>query len=99
MAGLHHRDISSDNLMYDRDEKRRVIGVLNDFDLSVVMGVEPLSTSKQRTGTEPFMARDLLVLGTSPPHLYRFDLESLFYVMLWVTCQYHDGKMVFGSGV
>ncbi|KAJ6612922.1 hypothetical protein B0H10DRAFT_1917685 [Mycena sp. CBHHK59/15] len=92
-ADIMHRDISLNNLMYRRINGK-VYGVLNDFDLSVVMGTEPLSTSKQRTGTEPYMARDLLVIGTPPPHLYRFDLESLFYVMVWVLCQYHDGKMI-----
>ena len=41
-------------------------------------------TSQQRTGTPPYIAQDLL-RGTSPIHLYRHDLESLFYVML-LTC-------------
>ena len=41
-------------------------------------------TSQQRTGTPPYIAQDLL-RGTSPIHLYRHDLELLFYVML-LTC-------------
>ncbi|KAJ7204052.1 hypothetical protein GGX14DRAFT_369090, partial [Mycena pura] len=69
-------------------------GVLNDFDLVVLWHKEPRSTSKQRTGTEPYMAMDLLVTGPPPPHLYRFDLESLFYVIVHVVCQYHEGKKI-----
>jgi hypothetical protein len=72
----------------------KVYGVLNDFDLSVHLGKEPPSTSKQRTGTVPYMAMDLLVTGPPPPHRYRFDLESLFYVFAYVVCQYHEGKKI-----
>ncbi|KAJ6572696.1 hypothetical protein DFH09DRAFT_891427, partial [Mycena vulgaris] len=56
---IMHRDISRNNLMHRRIGGK-IYGVLNDFDLSVVMGKEPRSTSKQRTGTEPYMAMDLL---------------------------------------
>src|ERR1700761_4702534 len=87
------RDISRHNLMY-RKINGKVYGVLNDFDLSVLWDKEPRSTSKQRTGTEPYMALDLLVTGPPPPHLYRFDLESLFYVIAYVVCQYHEGKKI-----
>ncbi|KAJ6578638.1 hypothetical protein DFH09DRAFT_1361050 [Mycena vulgaris] len=47
----------------------------------------------QRRGTQPYMAIDLLG-PDPPPHLYRHDLESLFYVILWVVTSYHDGKRV-----
>ncbi|KAJ7797936.1 hypothetical protein B0H14DRAFT_2530667 [Mycena olivaceomarginata] len=92
-AGIMHRDISRNNLMY-REIDGKIYGVLNDFDLSVLQDKELRSTSKQRTGTEPYMAGDLLVTGPPPPHLYRFDLESLFYVLAYVVCQYHDGKKI-----
>ncbi|KAJ7445440.1 hypothetical protein FB451DRAFT_1148766 [Mycena latifolia] len=92
-AGIMHRDISRNNLMY-RKIAGEVYGVLNDFDLSVLLANEPRSTSNQRTGTEPYMALDLLVTGPPPPHIYRFDLESLFYVIAYVVCQYHDGKKI-----
>ncbi|KAJ6521736.1 hypothetical protein B0H19DRAFT_1203531 [Mycena capillaripes] len=92
-ANIMHRDISRNNLMYRRIDGK-IYGVLNDFDLSVVLGNEPRSTSKQRTGTEPYMAVDLLVTDTPPPHLYRFDLESLFYVIAYIVCQYHDGNKI-----
>ncbi|KAJ7867629.1 hypothetical protein B0H13DRAFT_1636056, partial [Mycena leptocephala] len=92
-VGIVHRDISRNNLMYRRIDGK-VYGVLNDFDLSVHLGKEPRWTSNQRTGTEPYMAMDLLVTGPPLPHRYRFDLESLFYVFAYVVCQYHEGKKI-----
>ncbi|KAJ7221120.1 hypothetical protein C8J57DRAFT_1482502 [Mycena rebaudengoi] len=92
-AGIMHRDISLNNLMY-RKINGKIYGVLNDFDLSVLLNNEPRSTSNQRTGTEPYMALDLLVTGRPPRHLYRFDLESLFYIIAYVVGQYHNGKKI-----
>ncbi|KAJ7770470.1 hypothetical protein B0H16DRAFT_1410652 [Mycena metata] len=65
-ARIMHRDISRNNLMYRRIDGK-VYGVLNDFDLSAHLDKESPSTSKQRTGTEPYMAIDLLVNGPPPP--------------------------------
>ncbi|KAI0091376.1 hypothetical protein BDY19DRAFT_930073 [Irpex rosettiformis] len=88
MKHLHHCDISSDNLMYDRDEEGRVVGVLNDFDLSILA---PLA-DKFRTGcmgTVPFMATVLMRPGgTALPHLFEYDVESFIYVLLWITRRY-----------
>ena len=53
-----HRDISLNNLML-RKEGDKIYAVLNDFDLAVSADVKSTS-SKQRTGTKPFMAIDLL---------------------------------------
>ena len=65
-------------------KERKVYGVLTDYDLSSlveIMNPDYTRTSQQRTGTPPYMAYELL-RGTSPIHLYRHDLESLFYIML-----------------
>ncbi|KIJ16066.1 hypothetical protein PAXINDRAFT_11106 [Paxillus involutus ATCC 200175] len=56
-AGIHHRDVSCDNLMYYRVDGQ-VIGVLNDYDLVSLASDTPLGN--QRTGTMLFMAIDLL---------------------------------------
>ncbi|KAJ7222551.1 hypothetical protein GGX14DRAFT_664171 [Mycena pura] len=58
-VGIMHRDISINNLMV-RCKNGRRYGVLNDFDLAIEMNKDLFPTSKQRTGTKPFMARDLL---------------------------------------
>ncbi|KAG1876137.1 hypothetical protein C8R48DRAFT_570134, partial [Suillus tomentosus] len=73
--GVHHRDISPGNLMWYRKD-RRLIGVLNDYDLSsLANAVGPQGNG--RTGTVPFMALDLLTKISQQgkvKHLYRHDL-------------------------
>jgi hypothetical protein len=75
-----------------RREGNQIQGVLNDFDLSSI--VDPNITndsSNQRTGTKPFMAIDLLITSRPPKHLYRHDLESFPYVLLFLASRYQDG--------
>jgi len=70
--------------------EKKVYGVLTDFDLSSWtkdMKEDYNKTSQQRTGTPPFMADELL-RGSHVLHLYRHDLESLFYVMLILATHY-----------
>ena len=69
----------------------KICGVLTDYDLS--SWTERLTSgyakaSQQRTGTPPFMAYELLDPRNDMLHLYRHDLESLFYIMLILATQY-----------
>lgn len=92
-----HRDISLGNIMFRYDDSGHICGVLNDFDLSSyrkdLLEGSP-STSLQRTGTPPFMALDLLKDngGGTVRHLYRHDLESLFYVLV-IVLSHHQYDM------
>ena len=86
-----HRDISLDNLML-RKQGDNIYAVLNDFDLAVSADVKSMS-SKHRTGTKPFMAIDLIHPDPTV-HLYRHDLESMFYVLVWITSRFHDGQEI-----
>ncbi|KAJ3862982.1 protein kinase [Lentinula novae-zelandiae] len=87
-VGILHRDLSSGNIMFRRIDGK-VYGVLNDFDLSSRVGdMNNGPTSKQRTGTRPFMSLDLLDPDWAGGHLYRHDLESLFYIILCLACRY-----------
>ncbi|KAJ7761919.1 hypothetical protein DFH07DRAFT_739775, partial [Mycena maculata] len=86
-----HRDISVSNLMFHEIDGK-VYGVLNDFDLALRLNVEPPPTSKQRTGTKPYMAIDLLV-PEPPYHLPRHDLESFLYVLVFLTCQIENSTL------
>lgn len=64
--------------------EQKVYGVLTDYDLSSLKGGlygDHVRTSQHRTGTPQYMAHELL-LGRTTTHLYRHDLESLFYIML-----------------
>ncbi|TFY53177.1 hypothetical protein EVJ58_g9593 [Rhodofomes roseus] len=51
---------------------------------------------RYRTGTGPFMAVDLLRTEAPPFHLYRHDLESFFYVLIYVCAVYNLAQMKFG---
>ncbi|KAG5638556.1 hypothetical protein H0H81_011902 [Sphagnurus paluster] len=90
-----HRDLSENNLMFDRTEDDIVKGILNDWDMASYVDDNDeiqLSTATHRTGTVPFMARDLLVTENPPPHLYRHDLESFFYILVWAALHYDFTK-------
>ncbi|KAK0463029.1 uncharacterized protein EV420DRAFT_1476790 [Desarmillaria tabescens] len=85
-----HRDISPGNIMWRHNAKGDLCGVLNDFDLSTRLHATGPS-SVQRTGTLPYMAYELLISdenGNPPQHLYRHDIESIFYVILLRCCRY-----------
>ena len=97
-AGILHRDLSPNNIMCrfieeenaEGTKERKVYGVLTDYDLSSLadtMNPDYTRTSQQRTGTPPYMAYELL-LESSPIHLYRHDLESLFYIMLLMAARH-----------
>jgi serine/threonine protein kinase len=86
-----HRDISLDNVML-RKEGDKIYAVLNDFDLAVSADVKSMS-SKHRTGTKPFMAIDLIHPDPTV-HMYRHDLESMFYVLVWINSRFHDGQEI-----
>jgi serine/threonine protein kinase len=89
VVGILHRDLSPNNTMYRRINGK-IYGVLTDFDLSswrASLTSDYSKTSQQRTGTPPYMAYGLLD-GSDPLHLYRHDLESLFYIMLMTATRY-----------
>ena len=86
-----HRDISLKNLML-RKEGDNVYAVLNDLDLAVSADVKSTS-SKHHTGTKPFMAIDLIHPDPTV-HMYRHDLESLFYILVWITSRFNDGQEI-----
>lgn len=82
--GVLHRDISVGNIMYRVDPEEGVVGVLNDFDMAIRVGRKAGSTSKQRTGTFPYIAMELL-RAIECMHRYRHDLESIMYCIMDLT--------------
>ncbi|KAJ7679249.1 hypothetical protein DFH06DRAFT_507547 [Mycena polygramma] len=86
-----HRDVSINNLMF-RKVDGKVYGVLNDYDLAEFHDRDSPPASKQRTGTRPYMAADLLV-PIPPKHLFRHDLESFFYVLVFLTCNLKGSEL------
>ena len=92
--GILHCDLSLNNIMcriVEEENKKgeteyKVYGVLTDYDLSswtASLKTDYTKTSQHQTGTPPYMAFELL-MGGGDTHLYRHDVESLFYIMLMV---------------
>ncbi|TGO43961.1 hypothetical protein BCON_0689g00010 [Botryotinia convoluta] len=80
-----HRDISENNIIItelpaEGDPKGRLI----DLDLAKELDSMP-SGARHRTGTMQFMAIEVL---EGNGHTYRHDLESFFYVFLWMCIRY-----------
>ncbi|KAJ7592597.1 hypothetical protein C8J56DRAFT_479527 [Mycena floridula] len=91
--GLQHGDISVNNLMFNPLTEK---GILNDYDLALFVLDQP-SPSPRRTptGTMPFMALELLTKkgwNGDVRRLYRHDLESFAWVLLWICAHFRDGK-------
>ena len=64
-------------------------GFLIDLDLAKPVDSTGSSGAPHRTGTMQFMAIE--VLQSSATHSWRHDLESFFYVLIWI-CVFYDGK-------
>ncbi|KAJ8127438.1 hypothetical protein O1611_g6198 [Lasiodiplodia mahajangana] len=82
LGGILHRDISSNNIIITNPETTDGFkGMLIDLDLAKVMNGAPKSGARQQTGTMQFIAIEVLHRAD---HTYRHDLESFFYVLLWM---------------
>ncbi|KAJ3518807.1 hypothetical protein NM688_g9388 [Phlebia brevispora] len=90
-----HRDISLNNIMYEKRGDHYHFVLIN-FDMAVVVPANEGSytaSSRHRTGTLSFMAQELICdawtalqrgsCWTPIKHLFRHDLESLFWNSLW----------------
>lgn len=78
--------------MYYLNKDGKVQGVLCDFDLSTTDGKQ--SKNRERTGTMPYMALDLLENATALSeviHIYRHDSESFLWTIADVMHTYDDG--------
>ena len=79
-GNILHRDISENNIIITDPKKDGFHGMLIDLDLAKELG-SGRSGARCRTGTMEFMAIEVL-LGIA--HTYRHDLESFFYVLIWL---------------
>ena len=86
--------------MYRTLKDGRIVGVLNDFDVSCI--IDPTETLPEFSeyshfhGTKAFVSSDLLPPEDGlcvPPHRYRHDLESLLWVMRFHTERYAEGRL------
>lgn len=83
--GLLHRDISYGNIAFYKSGDEYVVVIL-DFDLAMFIDRETGATSNHRTGTAPFMARELLYAmdpDVNFTHDITHDLESTINLSVW----------------
>jgi hypothetical protein len=80
-----HRDISENNIIItELPAEEAPKGRLIDLDLAKELDSMP-SGARHRTGTMQFMAIEVL---EGKGHTYRHDLESFFYVFVWMCIRY-----------
>ncbi len=80
--------------MFREDEDGKKMGVLRDWDLAFIEDCEGHRShgpDARRTGTLPFMAIDLL--EGKKPHLPHHDIESILWLLVFVTSEYEGGSM------
>ncbi|KAF8597083.1 hypothetical protein BDV93DRAFT_499913 [Ceratobasidium sp. AG-I] len=90
--GFRRRDLNLSCFMLARAEGR-AIAVQNDWDLCVLVD-EPQSARECASTTE-FLAGELLderYWRGKIQVLYRHDLESFVWILLWVLVCFHEGK-------
>lgn len=93
-GGILHRDISSNNIIITNPGRSKGFnGMLIDLDLAKERDSGP-SGARHQTGTMQFMAIEVL---RGIDHTYRHDLESFFYVLLWM-CARCSWDRFSGSG-
>ncbi|KAA8894390.1 hypothetical protein FN846DRAFT_922999 [Sphaerosporella brunnea] len=80
-----HRDVSKNNILLHPSGPG---GFLIDFDLAIFAERSRVTGASHRTGTFDFMARDVLLPLPNHQHTPLHDLESFFYVLLWVCIYY-----------
>lgn len=81
---LLHQDISMGNLAFYKKGDEFIV-ILLDFDLATLASSAE-NASQRRTGTVPFMARDVLAAvcpGVVYKHSLRHDLESIFCIIIF----------------
>jgi hypothetical protein len=83
-TGFANPSISENNIIVTDAEEGNPRGMLIDLDFAKELDSVP-SGARHRTGTMEFMAIEVL---EGRAHTYRHDLESFFYVFLWVIIRY-----------
>ncbi|RUS35244.1 hypothetical protein BC938DRAFT_473790 [Jimgerdemannia flammicorona] len=83
-----HRDVSIYNIIIDGNNR----GMLIDLDYATHTNIQQLNAANApRTGTLPFIAIQVL---QGAIHTYSHDIESLYYVFLWICCYYGKDRDV-----
>ncbi|CCU76519.1 serine/threonine protein kinase domain protein [Blumeria hordei DH14] len=94
-ANILHRDISVNNVLLKHcEDPKHYGGLLIDLDLAILLkGGKEQGKLEAMMGTIQFMALEILQNSFVQPgavvsHSYRHDLESFFYVLLWICIRF-----------
>ncbi|ATY66737.1 serine threonine-kinase Sgk2 [Cordyceps militaris] len=94
-GNILHRDISPNNIIITQPKTAGDFkGMLIDLDLAKVRD-SVASGAQHQTGTMQFMAVEVLC---AVDHTYRHDLESFFYVLIWMCAREVWTKWKFRCG-
>ncbi|KAH9017101.1 hypothetical protein EDB83DRAFT_191348 [Lactarius deliciosus] len=90
-VGILHRDVSAGNILITEERS----GILIDWDLSKKVVKDGSGTQRQhsRTGTWQFISIARLRDPSTRPHEVSDDLESFFWVLLYLVAKCRSGKI------
>ncbi|KAL5532272.1 hypothetical protein ACEPAF_5841 [Sanghuangporus sanghuang] len=95
-----HRDVSLDNVILCRCRvTKRRLGILIDWEFSVLIDRKGKAGDYFRSGTWAFMSANVLRRSPDFHHTHQDDLESLFYISLYSAVYWlrHNEKQMLGS--
>ena len=93
VGGIHHRDISINNIMlpvHRRSDNFR--GFLIDLDLAIPVDHNGVSGAKKRIGTYELLPTEGLI--SEIKQNYYDDLQSFFWIFIWVASKTHKCGLV-----
>ncbi|KAJ2987575.1 hypothetical protein NUW54_g9388 [Trametes sanguinea] len=101
-TGIRHGVWTPDDLTYLRAQDGSIQGMLHDWDILVdssgqFANQDRFPATPPSPNFVPFMAIDLLTpegLEGDVAVLYRHELESFIWVLIWAVCCYHNGMMI-----
>jgi hypothetical protein len=105
-ANIFHRDISINNIVLaDTPLADEYTGFLIDLDLAVRIASTGASAEEarpkpapKRTGTFEFMSIEMLYAQPGFTHCYYDDLQSFFFVLLWLCLPRSEREALFAGG-
>lgn len=103
-----HRNMSPNSLMHDGSGRGLIVDLDQSINVDGLKLVDGTGTAASlpgpASGTPSFLAIDLLNLqaqGTTSPitHYYRYELESLFYSLAWISAHFHYGQLTWSTAL
>ncbi|KAF8587455.1 hypothetical protein K439DRAFT_1630751, partial [Ramaria rubella] len=97
VAGILHRDIKPGNIVINPDGDESNRGILIDFDHAIRVADQSAYSMKRKIGTHLFMSRN--ALEGIKPQTYLDDLESFYYVLVYISLLYRGPGWILPSAL